>query len=52
MSLLFLSVFECAHEGNKSKQANKQTNKKANKKYFCIFCKIVLDVGEMKTRGK
>jgi hypothetical protein len=35
-----------------SKQENKQTNKKANEKYFCVFCKIVLEVGEMKMRGK
>jgi hypothetical protein len=35
-----------------SKQENKQTNKKENEKYFCVFCKIVLEVGEMKTIGK
>jgi len=32
-----------------SKQANEQ---KGKRKIFLCFCKIVLEVGEMKTRGK
>jgi hypothetical protein len=49
---LFLSVDIKAIKASKQTNKNKQTNKKANEKYFCVFCKIVLDVGEMKTRGK
>jgi hypothetical protein len=36
-----------------SKQTRKQANEqKGKRKYFCVFCKIVLEVGEMKMRGK